>query len=102
MKDSTNTAPDQEEAVVDRRTHRAHRQVFSSTTLPWPVSIRILVTCREVMLYHQQAVIYQPMTRILSHMAKSARTVFSYQPRHSYRYYSVLYARFSGDQFLPF
>ena len=94
------------------------RIVFSSTVLPWPVSIRILVrlqrfsllaftctasprlalgtwcthhsviipllslristanlpipkvTCREVMLYHQQATIYEPMTRILSHMAK--------------------------------
>jgi len=46
------------------------RLVFCpSSTLSWPVGIRILISCRQVMLHHPQAVIYQPMLRLLHHMA---------------------------------
>jgi len=45
------------------------RLVFcSSLTLSWQVGMRVLITCRQVMLYHPQAVIYQPMLRLLHHI----------------------------------
>merc|ERR1719247_3046551 len=46
------------------------RLVFCpSSTLSWQVGMRVLITCRQVMLYHPQAVIYQPMLRLLHHLA---------------------------------
>lgn len=46
------------------------RLVFCpSSQLSWPVGMRVLITCRQVMLYHPQAIIYQPMLRLLHHLA---------------------------------
>jgi AP-5 complex subunit beta-1 len=46
------------------------RLVFCpSSTLTWQVGIQVLVTCRRVILSHPQAVIYQPMLRLLHHLA---------------------------------
>eukprot|EP00397_Hematodinium_sp_SG-2012_P005269 GEMP01005287.1.p1 GENE.GEMP01005287.1~~GEMP01005287.1.p1 ORF type:complete len:778 (+),score=147.42 GEMP01005287.1:538-2871(+) len=35
----------------------------------WEDGVRMLIICREVMLYHEQKVIYEPMTRLLYHLA---------------------------------
>uniref|UniRef100_A0A7S4RBY2 Adaptor-related protein complex 5 beta subunit n=1 Tax=Alexandrium monilatum TaxID=311494 RepID=A0A7S4RBY2_9DINO len=46
------------------------RLVFCpSASLSWPVGMRVLITCRRVILSHPQAVIYQPMLRLLHHLA---------------------------------
>eukprot|EP00929_Paragymnodinium_shiwhaense_P043214 TRINITY_DN22256_c0_g1_i1.p1 TRINITY_DN22256_c0_g1~~TRINITY_DN22256_c0_g1_i1.p1 ORF type:complete len:1137 (-),score=158.10 TRINITY_DN22256_c0_g1_i1:10-3420(-) len=46
------------------------RLVFCrSSTLTWNVGMRVLITCRRVILSHPQAVIYQPMQRLLHHLA---------------------------------
>merc|ERR1719265_1171723 len=37
--------------------------------LSWHVGMRVLITCRRVMLSHPQAVVYQPMLRLLHHLA---------------------------------
>jgi len=43
------------------------RLVFCpSSTLTWPVGMRVLITCRRVLLSHPQAVIYQPMLRLFT------------------------------------
>ena len=46
------------------------RLVFCpSSTLTWSVGMRVLITCRRLILSHPQAVIYQPMLRLLHHLA---------------------------------
>lgn len=46
------------------------RLVFCpSSTLSWQVGMRVLITCRRIILSHPQAVIYQPMVRLLHHLA---------------------------------
>lgn len=46
------------------------RLVFCpSSALTWHVGMRVLITCRRVILSHPQAVVYQPMQRLLHHLA---------------------------------
>lgn len=46
------------------------RLVFCpSSTMSWQVGMRVLITCRRIILSHPQAVIYQPMLRLLHHLA---------------------------------
>lgn len=40
-----------------------------SSTLTWQVGMRVLITCRRIILSHPQAVIYQPMSRLLHQLA---------------------------------
>ncbi|CAE7210340.1 RPL26L1 [Symbiodinium sp. CCMP2592] len=47
-----------------------HRLVFCpSSSLTWEAGVRVLITCRRIILSHPQAVIYQPMLRLLQHLA---------------------------------
>eukprot|EP00927_Polykrikos_kofoidii_P018173 TRINITY_DN18373_c0_g1_i1.p1 TRINITY_DN18373_c0_g1~~TRINITY_DN18373_c0_g1_i1.p1 ORF type:complete len:1135 (+),score=140.47 TRINITY_DN18373_c0_g1_i1:65-3469(+) len=46
------------------------RLVFRpSSQLTWQVGMRVLITCRRVIISHPQAVVYQPMQRLLHHLA---------------------------------
>jgi len=46
------------------------RLVFSpSSHLTWRMGMRVLITCRQVMLYHPQSLIYKPLLRLLHHLA---------------------------------
>jgi len=63
------------------------RLVFCpSSSLSWQVGMKVLITCRRVLLNHQQAVIYKPMVRLLHHLA-------SYQPCIDLRDRAALYLR---------
>ncbi|CAE7201791.1 ap5b1 [Symbiodinium microadriaticum] len=64
-----------------------HRLVFCpSSSLTWEAGVRVLITCRRIILSHPQAVIYQPMLRLLQHLA-------TYQSDVDLRDRSLLYLR---------
>ncbi|CAK9112347.1 Hypothetical protein SCF082_LOCUS52089, partial [Durusdinium trenchii] len=63
-----------------------HRLVFSPSSLSWEAGMRVLITCRRMILSHPQAVIYQPMLRLLQHLA-------TYQSDVDLRDRALLYLR---------
>eukprot|EP00931_Biecheleriopsis_adriatica_P116327 TRINITY_DN91987_c0_g1_i1.p1 TRINITY_DN91987_c0_g1~~TRINITY_DN91987_c0_g1_i1.p1 ORF type:complete len:1112 (+),score=164.44 TRINITY_DN91987_c0_g1_i1:116-3451(+) len=64
-----------------------NRLVFCpSLGLTWQAGMRVLITCRRVILSHPQAAIYQPMLRLLQHLA-------TYQSDVDLRDRALLYLR---------
>ncbi|CAE8685665.1 unnamed protein product [Polarella glacialis] len=63
------------------------RLVFCpSSSLSWQAGMRVLITCRRVILSHPQAAIYQPMFRLLQHLS-------TYQSDVDLRDRALLYLR---------
>lgn len=62
------------------------RLVFCPSCLTWEAGMRVLITCRRMILSHPQAVIYQPMLRLLQHLA-------TYQSDVDLRDRALLYLR---------